>query len=216
MMDWHPFLLEFFNEHIQILRRLEEFKRDIDGPQSWDALKDFFAYCENEIAGRHNLKEELFLFPAMSGKAEIRAGGPLCMLYFERHLAHHPLDRSAAASGKKRMQPNPGNVPEHLRGFFEQNSPVCIPIMDHLAEGELTERANELLAGEPNQDALRELKFLSDVYMDLVREHFEKENNCLLPMCHTILSAGDLDECARQYAKWVQEQPIELPQFKQR
>lgn len=216
MLAWHPLLLEFFNEHLKILGRLDEFKRDIKGPQPWAALKDFFAYCEGEIAERHNLKEELFLFPAMSGKAEIRAGGPLCMLYFERHLANHPLDRSAAASGKKRTHPSPSNLPPHLRGFFEQNSPVCIPIMDHLAEAQLTSRANEILGGEQSQGALRELKFLADIYMDLVKEHFEKENNCLLPMCHSILSAEDLDECARQFAQWTQEQPIELPQFKHR
>jgi hypothetical protein len=216
MRDWHPFLIELFNENAEIVRRLEQFKRASEGSQPWNALEDFFAYCEHEIEGRSNLKAELFLFPAMSGKAEIRAGGPLCMLYFEMHLANHPLDRSAAARGTKRTHPGPANVAKHLRGFFEQNSPVCIPTMDHLAEAELTQRANEIFGGERNPQTLRELKFLADVYLDLVKKHVEKENNCLLPMCHSILSLDDLDECARRCADWDQEQPIELPQFKQR
>lgn len=216
MMDWHPFLIELFNEHVEIARRLDELNQGAQKHNPWSALKEFFTYCENDIEGRHNLKEELFLFRAMSGKAAIQAGGPLCMLYFDMYLANHPLDRSAAACGKKRTHPDPKNVPAHLRTFFEENTPVCIPTTDHLAATELTSRAKEILSGEQNENALRELRFLASVYIDLMKGHFEKENNCLLPMCHSILSVDDLDECARQCADWVQEQPIELPQFKQR
>jgi hemerythrin-like domain-containing protein len=216
MLDWHPFLLNLFNEHLEIVRRLGELHQGAQTHDPWGALKEFFAYCENEIQKQHNLKEELVLFPAMSSKAAIQAGGPLCMLYFDLHMANHPLDRSAAACGKKRTQPGPTNVPAHLRTFFEENTPVCIPTTDHLAAAELTLRANEILSGEQNENALRELKFLADVYVDLMKGHFEKENNCLLPMCHSILSVDDLNECARRWADGVQEQPIELPQFKQR
>ena len=195
----HPYLLAIQAEHGLILRTLADLmKRE-------DLVSGFFAYCANYVDRSYFERIERFLFQAIHDKSGIQAGGPMCMLYFDQHLNHRSLDIAAKFTQRRRFQPDSTNVPAHLREFYQNNSPVCIPTEDHFACREIVAKAQELLAAAPNETNSRELVFLSNVYFDILKLNFEKKNNCLLPMSQTLLAPDELTTWAARAAQWTAE-----------
>jgi len=177
MSELHPFLQSFRDEHAGIKNEL---KALLDA-ENW---RDFFKRAR-ELVPPHELREEKFLFPALATKVEVRTGGPMCMLYYSMHSSSPPLARAASICGQKQIQPNPKNVPEHLKEFFEENLPVCIPLQDHIA---LEQILNASVTADP-----AELSILAVTYFSIMSLHFEKEDCCLLVMCAQIVSDQEWD-----------------------
>lgn len=172
MSDLHPFLDSFREEHAKIK---SELKALLDA-EEW---RNFFDRAR-ELVLAHELREERFLFPALASKAEVRTGGPFCILYYDMHTNCPPLLQAASVCGGTPRHPTPLNVPDHLRGFFEENSPVSIPLQDHMA---LEQILNESASAEPAQ-----LPVLAAIYFSIMSLHFEKEDRCLLAMCAQMVS----------------------------
>lgn len=177
--DLHPFLEEFRREHARVLARLAEFMMKSDWPE-------FFRSAVTEIHCGIEKREELFLFSAIATKAEIKTGGPLCMLYYDMHTASPPLLQAAAICGTKPVDPRSAPTSQRKR-FYELGSPVCIPIEDHLALEQIVNHASEAARGP------EEMGKLAAVYFQLLKRHFEKEDNCLLPMSQGLLTGPELD-----------------------
>ena len=169
MVTLHPFLNQFKEEHATFLEHMAQLQAAGDWPA-------FFAYSRAVIA-QHEKREEQLLFNAIARKAEISAGGPLCMLYYDLHIAHPPLTRAAAVCNQPKW------IPKHI----DAGSPVCLPIEDHMALEQITTHA--LVPGRQR----RELETLATIYLSILRVHFEKEDNCLFPMSQHLLSTGEMD-----------------------
>lgn len=194
--ELHPYLVSYRVQHARILSFLNGLMDQIengDGDRD-KLLKTFFAFAAEKACGNQSLREEMFLFNPVSEKSNIRAGGPLCMLYFDMHLSSPPLERAARACGRARSQPTAGNVPEHLRDLYERNSPACIPAEDHQALAEILDYSQAC----PPKDLL----FLAVIFLDMLKLHFEKEDNCLIPMCHSLLTPEEWDLWAAKSAEW--------------
>lgn len=195
----HPYLLEIRAEHSRILANLKELM------ERSDHGREFFTFCADYVHRVNFECTERFLFRAIFSKAGIQSGGPMCMLYFDQHLSNRSLDRAAKFCARRRFQPAPSNVPEHIQEFYTINSPVCIPLEDHFACREILAKAEELLREVDNESNQRELQFLTNVYFDIVKNNFEKEDNCLLLMCQDLLSPQELTAWAEKAAQWTRD-----------
>lgn len=187
MANLHPLLKYFSDEHGQILCELKERHARRDWP-------GFFKYGRDIVLNGHEKCEELFLFSAIGLKAEIRSGGPLCMLYYGLRLESPPLETAAARCGQPRIDPHQ-HLDEIRRPFYQSGSPVCIPIEDHMALEQVLNRADR--GGTDD-----ELANFADYYLRLITTHFEKEDQCLFPMCQDVLSVSEMDEWAAKRALW--------------
>jgi hypothetical protein len=178
-IELHPFLLEFKMEHARILAGLSALMARGDWPQ-------FFRYATENVLNGVEKREELYLFAAIAAKAEIRSGGPMCMLYFDLHTSSPPLLQAATMCDEPVQNPRAA-PPPHRVPFYESGSPVCIPIEDHLALEQISRHA-EKAAGDTHR-----LSILGTVYFQILKLHFEKEDNCLLAMSQSLLSNEELD-----------------------
>jgi hypothetical protein len=166
----------------------------------WEACRQLVHFIQAEIEEGQDLPEELWLFSALASKAQITAGGPMCMLYFGMHLASHPFERVSKFTGKV-FRPTAKSVSAHLRDFFEQNSHVCIPIGDHLACRHLREHMQSILVSEKSEAAFNEFAETVRIYFEIRKQHFEKEDNCLLPMTMALLSTDELDRLGEEMSR---------------
>lgn len=176
-MDLHPFLQEFRGTHVRILEDLGILQAQKDWPA-------FFNYCADSVHADHERREELFLFSAIASKAEIHAGGPMCMFYYDLHMQCPSLARAAMICNEPRRQP------------VQMDIPICIPLQDHMALEQILKKATRERA------APEHLEILAAVYIDILKVHFAKEDNCLLPMSQSLLTSEELDLCHARCASW--------------
>jgi hemerythrin superfamily protein len=189
MSELHPFLQSIRDEHKFILTTLSSLQANLDWPH-------FFQFCRAQVQ-EHEKLEELFLFTAIASKEEIKAGGPYCMLYYGLHLQNPPLNAAASACCEPSFDPRK-NLNSTRKPFFEMNSPVCIPVEDHMALEQILKKV------EQNADALNIIG-LASLYMRILKSHFEKEDSCLLPMCQSILTEVELDLCLAKAETWKED-----------
>ncbi len=212
--ELHPFLEAFRHDHVELLTHLSGHLNHVlgarDSAAEIAALRGFFNYAAGELHMEHKLREELFLFPAVAQKSLIRGGGPLCTLYFDRHLKQPPLARAASVCGRPRSSPSAKNIPDHWRWFYEMQSPTCIPLEDHLAEKEILDFARGALA-TPAEGMLPEIRFAAHVYFDLLKGHSQKEDNCLIPMCHSLVSYTEWSEWSMRADAWLKQRRSGIP-----
>jgi len=187
MTELHPFLQSFRAEHVSLLASLRRLYADRD----WSG---FFKFCRTDVLNDHEMREELFLFSAIALKAEIKAGGPFCMLYYGLHLQNPPLSAAASICAEPKIDPRK-NLNSTRKPFYEAGSPVCIPIEDHLALEQIVNAAER--KSEPS-----ELATLATAYLPILQSHFEKEDSCLLPMSQSILTRAELDSWCEKAAAW--------------
>lgn len=187
----HSFLEHFRASHQKILIHLQNLKH-LD-----DQSQQFFDYCKDTIEPFFSIEEQV-LFSKISKKAEIKSGGPLCMLYYEQQQNSPPIVRAESICGRKIENPSVKTVAVEQREFFRMNSPVCIPITDHIACNSILKKASEILATPTTTATQRDLDLLATIYLDILKNNFEKKDNCLLPMCQNLLSADEM-------AKYQQE-----------
>lgn len=91
MSELHPFLQSFVDEHVLIQKELSvRFEAE-----DW---RGFFESAR-ALLPPHELREEKFLFPALATKVEVRTGGPMCTLFFDKHIK-----KSAPCPGGRRLR----------------------------------------------------------------------------------------------------------------
>jgi len=78
-------------------------------------------------------------------------------------------------------------------GFSRQNGPVAVMLHEH-DQGRMHLRAmDEAIDGASGGDSAALKNFVKHgrAYVDLLRQHIQKEDHCLFPMAEEALSAGD-------------------------
>lgn len=179
----HPFLENFREEHAQILRALNSCVQE----RNWS---EYFKIAREQVFDRHEQREEIFLFPAIATKREIRSGGPMCMLYYDMHTQSPPLKRAAVICDEPLIVARENGAP-HLKEIFESQSPACIPIEDHMAMEQILKKAERDKAS---------LELLATVHLAILKIHFEKEDCCLLPMSASLLGAEEMNRLMSESA----------------
>jgi hemerythrin-like domain-containing protein len=186
------------NEHKTLLRLFDAQLGVCSSLESW---RSFIAWCFDCFENNHHRKEEEFIFSAVRPDPRIRAGGPLCTLYFDQQMIYSSLKLAQKTVKDLTGQQLDPLWTEDLKADQVSNSPLTIPGEDHEA-GRILLRGAEILIesegqyptlsqsasaeGAKKQEALRKL---FSVYRDIQVSHFQREENCFLKMCKTLLTA---------------------------
>lgn len=160
-----------------------------------DRILQFFRTFAADL---HHGKEEEVLFPAIDDIGIPAGGGPLCILFKELQI-----ERQKLQSLIEKELPPPPDVASHLT----EGSPLHTVIKEH-REGHLyrdrMKEAADLL--KKSDDSGRGL-FVQNAgkFVDLMREHVDKENRCLLVMVNSLLGDGVQRELERDFLKFERE-----------
>ncbi len=147
----------------------------------------------------HHHKEEHFLFPLMLGSSRLEVGGPKCMTFFTPRAIGGTGWEDAFAR-LQRMFPGPsGPLPEERTPFRDRvlttGSMLKIPLEDHVAGA----RAIKLL--EYETDFSRRATLLS-AFAGLLRDHIQREDECLFEMFRQALTPEQKLYYAKQAAEF--------------
>jgi hemerythrin-like domain-containing protein len=176
-----------------LLKRFDRLYQSCRNLEDWEALR---ALCADEFEANHHRKEEEFIFSAVRTDPRIRAGGPLCTLYFDHHMIY-----SALKLAQKTVKEVVGLElkPEWSQDLQEDqtsNSPLTIPGEDHEAGRILVRAAEHLLnqsGGSFNEVGLQKI---FSVYRDIQASHFQREENCFMKMCKNLVPPSRWTELA--------------------
>lgn len=200
-------------EHQYILKRLAQEARPLlaiideksfsSSPiENWANLKinwvHLLQFCIDEIETNHHRKEELFLFSAVRDNPKIRAGGPMCTMYFDSYMFFTTIKVAQALALKITGQEFLPIWTEDLQLDRNSNSPLTIPGEDHEASRLLLRVAQQILEKEPS---LKEHLFLNEIlqlYIEIQKNHFQREENCFFPMCKNLLPPTQWQQIGEQ------------------
>lgn len=189
------YIPRFHDQHQDIDRLIENLlladqARDVARIRS--LLKDLRDRLENH----HGAERELF-FEKISNDPRLNEGGPFCTYFFDFFMNNRPLQiahRKLKALGFTEAL----SIPDEMQSYFSNQSPLCIPLEEHLAlqflvQGlQKTFTATETGAPVPQEAVSRALIFLQD----LARRNVHKEETCLWALSQQILDASVFAELA--------------------
>lgn len=131
----------------------------------------------------HHPLEEQELFPAMANAPWLRQGGPRCSFHMGLRLERDPLGRMRShlnAFYKKASWSPPLFVnPDWLT----QQNPLSVPMEEHAVSHELAESIKYLLKNTDSEFYREHFKTLHTDFVDLLKMHIDKEDNCLFVIC---------------------------------
>lgn len=157
--------------------------------ESKENLRSHVEWLWNFVELKHHYKEELILFQIVSDNPRISEGGPMCSLYFDLQLADSPVERC------QRLTQQVPKIEEHQKRYFDQSSPLRIPINEHRSGKEILrctlDKWNEL-----NVDKI--LHFLEE-YKYIQINHILKEESCFFHLCANLLTLSTADQMLAQW-----------------
>lgn len=180
------------NEHKALMSSFERQLVACIDRASW---RDFIVWCFENLENNHHRKEEEFIFSAVRADPRIRAGGPLCTLYFDQQMIYSSLKLAQKTVKEVTGHQLEPQWTEDLKTDQANNSPLTIPGEDHEAGRILLRGAEILLEKEEPGQAL---KLIFKVYRDIQLSHFQREENCFLKMCKTLLPPERWQEISKQ------------------
>lgn len=194
--------LIFSQEHQYILKRLSEDALPLltisdEKSLSLSSIKELknlnsawlnlVNFCQQEIEENHHRKEETFLFSAVRGNPKITAGGPMCTMYFDSHMFFTTIKVAQALALKITAQEFLPTWTEDLEMDRVSNSPLTIPGEDHEASRILLRAAQKILETDLTLKEHLSLVELLKLYIEIQKQHFQREENCFFPMCKNLL-----------------------------
>lgn len=132
-------------------------------------------------------KEEYLLFHTLFKNPRLREGGPMCSYFFDQHLSESPIQKI-----QEKIE-RPIEIPNHLKLIWQEKSPLCIPISEHLAIYNLVFHLQQ----QKNHVCLKDINKIAQ----MISSHFDKEENCLFHIVKNLLTPPELDEILE---KWEQ------------
>lgn len=138
----------------------------------------------------HHGKEEEILFPALFQHSDqLKHGGPQCILFMGLRIQHDLVGKimTAARNQTGPMVTQPARAP--IRTMVECQSPLTIPIEEHLAGMTCVQNIKtqlENLQKNPQRDRSQLIEWFRR-YCDLLESHARKENECLFVMAQDVL-----------------------------
>lgn len=162
-------LKQLREEHALILKML-------DNEEDILTIVDF-------VENIHHPKEEELLFPLIAQEAWINQGGPLCTYYRGLQLEFDPLEPVRRSLKLFYQQSGVSALPIENFPWLTDQNPLSIPMKEHHIGTELSE-ALRFLANKKNSNLYSEFfEILSQLYVQMLRAHIDKEDNCLFAMC---------------------------------
>ena len=138
---------------------------------------------------KHHQKEELILFQTVSENPRISEGGPMCALYFDLQMADSPIERC------QRVTQQIPKIEEHQKRYFDQSSPLRIPVNEHRSGKEIL---RHMLASW-TQLKTEEIFCLLEEYKYIQLNHILKEESCFFHLCANLLNPSQADQMLAQW-----------------
>ncbi|MFP5519770.1 MAG: hypothetical protein ACLGGX_07695 [Bdellovibrionia bacterium] len=158
-----------------------------------DSSLELLQWCFDAIENEHHFKEEECLFSKLLGKKQLAEGGPFCVLYFDNYMMNQPKEILQQAKLG-------WHVSELQKHFIGTNSPLEIPVSEHVATHELCRHLINNYT--PEEATWQRIKFR---YLEIQQMHVQKENNCLFYIAEKILSDQEKDDAL---AMWKEKSKL--------
>jgi hypothetical protein len=143
----------------------------------------------------HHHKEEFFLFPLLLGSERLQVGGPKCMTFFTPRVLGGTGWVDGHAQLLALISPAPfasdGGLSPFRNEVLRSGSMLKIPVEDHM----LGALALQQLGAET--DLARRTK-LFDGFASLLKEHIQREDECLFELFRQALSPEQKKEYAQK------------------
>lgn len=148
-------------------------------------LKDILFFIRNYLGVLHHGKEEKILLPQINKVGLPVGGGPLCTLFKQKQMDRriiYPKDFKV--------------VPTQVSGLIDEGSPMHIILEDHQLGDYYVKRMEEVLEKIGQDDSEARAQFVNNArdYIDLLREHIDKENHCFFVSVDNCCNESDLKE----------------------
>lgn len=173
----HQTFINLTKEHDFFLKFLE--LKETNPSQFYDLNRwELFASI---LEKNHHEKEESFLFPYLIPTDALNAGGIKCATFFTPRVlsaggwpdSYHELIKYLNLTTLMHEELNP-----FRKLIFDQKSMLMIPIEDHIL-GAIAIRQIFLRKNDHK---------LMNLFSALLKDHIEREEECLYPLCEKVLS----------------------------
>jgi hypothetical protein len=193
------YIPRFYQQHQKITRLIEDLVQI--KPASNKARARAILADLGPLLEEHHHAERVFFFDQIRDDPRIQQGGPFCTYFFYLFMNNRPLEmaeQKLKALGLKGLY----LIPADLQPYFSENSPLSIPLEEHLAIQLLVQGLHEVFAeGEEGDippffpEAISSaISQALNSLQDLVRLNFHKEETCLWSLSQQILDASALAE----------------------
>lgn len=181
-------------EHDEILRMLRVLEVIVSHSLNASVLvdlKDVIEYLITVVEKLHHEKEEKILFPFLNSTNALQAGGPNCSLFMQIFLEKQTFAevfKFAETAGISPIQ-----ISREAQNLINANSPLTIPLKEHHAGQYLIElmKSKLISKGSLGEEDNRELKSFILRYIEMLRLHIRKENECLFIVARAALPHSD-------------------------
>lgn len=159
-----------------------------------------FYLITNYIQGFHHSKEEDVLFPE-AFKNNVRKNGPECTKFFQQYLDNQFLEKFQIH--RKNYEIPDCKHTQTIQMILDANSPLAIPISEHEAGHYAVQLMKTLWAkicsGEVSK--AKEFSRFGRWYLEMIRSHINKEENCLFISLKKIFSPEQIKALNKASAK---------------
>ncbi|HND84881.1 MAG TPA: hypothetical protein PLU50_03700 [Pseudobdellovibrionaceae bacterium] len=180
MNETHPFAVQM-TEHAQILSLLGEaqgFWREhsvVDFEQKFQSFVNLlFAHHEAELQ---------VLFQPMEHQPRLKEGGPMCSYFFDTRMNLSPINMVEAFVRKCGQAQYKVLVPNNLMSYFQDNSPLWIPLEEHVAIHAIATFVRDHFKEIPPKKVAEAL----DMLQSFCSQNFRKEDSCLFEFAKQVL-----------------------------
>jgi hypothetical protein len=141
-----------------------------------------------ELLTQHHQDEQTLLFERIRNYQQLREGGPFCSYFFDFFLMQNPRTRAEKLIRQVQAQSVVLAPSLELDSYFRENSPLCIPLEEHIAIHSLAREMDSQCKDSQSQDKSWIAKALSTL-RDLLQVNFQKEESCLYEVVKGIKDA---------------------------
>lgn len=190
-METEENLIDFFKgEHIALTTFFERDFKIGKETKNWHPL---LSVCKRLFEENHHLKEEQFIFEAIKKNSKIRSGGPLCTYFFDSHMNHPSLNRAFELTKKLTGLNFEARWSVQMKEIREKNLPLVIPGEDHESGRIILRAIAFLLFKDSSTHTINhdKIETLFAAYIDIQKDHFDREENCFFRMCIDLISTEE-------------------------
>lgn len=178
---------ELIQEHQKILGHLKNLREAWSNRDS-TAFRQSAGKLSEELE-QHHQHEMNLIFRPMEHQKRLREGGPFCTYFFDFRMNFQPIHTVETDLRKQGFNEFKIQIPNDLQSYFNDNSPLTIPLEEHLA----IHTWAHALAALPAQLTDAQTEWVEQVLprlQDLIEANMQKEERCLFAFATQLLHAG--------------------------
>ncbi len=176
-------LNELIAEHATLKVRLNEL------PKLWQSqeIPAFKDCLEKLLEGlnKHHASEMEKIFSRMQNDPRLPQGGPMCTFFFDARMTFQPLRIVEEILAELKV-PFESPIPIELKEYFDKNSPLTIPLEEHIAQ-KLIVQTLLGLTDLKNRHNFRPVTKAISFLQDVSNSNFAKEERCLFEFARQLL-----------------------------